>query len=265
MHSDSSLFAWGGVLNRRCLAHGIWTQAEREHHITYLELVAVIRNVTAFLPRLKQKRVLLHEDNMAVVYIIRERTSRNPVIMARLRELWGILDLNQIDLSVRYVRSADNISDAPSRLRSPDEWRLRPTIFAELQRQHGTYTVDRFASAHNALCPRYNSEYADPGAEAVNALTQSWRGENNWVHPPPDRALLNKVAQKLREQPTAATVVVPYWSGESWFRELRELAVSFEVRPNAAAQACPEFLAHWSLTGPRAWSLAYFRIEPPGG
>eukprot|EP01050_Picozoa_sp_SAG11_P024635 SAG11_NODE_5310_length_1600_cov_1.300466_1_plen_132_part_00 len=67
LHSDASLFAWGGVLNRQCLAHGIWTEAERRHHITFLELLAVLRNVTAFLPRLKSRRCLLHDDGVASV------------------------------------------------------------------------------------------------------------------------------------------------------------------------------------------------------
>jgi len=262
LHSDASLFAWGGVLNNQCLAHGIWTHAERKHHITFLELLAVLRNVQAYLPRLKSKRCLLYEDNMAVVYIIREKTSRNPVIMACLRELWACLDLNQIDMRVEYVRSAQNPADAPSRLTGAAHWRLRPSIVKTLELRRGAFTVDRFASAHNAHCHRYNSEFADPGSEAVNAMTQDWRGDHNFIHPPPDRELLNAVAQKLREQPTRATVVVPYWTSELWFRELRELSAEMEVVPDAASQACPEFLRHWELRPPRAWSLVYFHLVP---
>eukprot|EP01050_Picozoa_sp_SAG11_P002526 SAG11_NODE_129_length_15500_cov_16.145250_13_plen_143_part_00 len=114
--TDASKFAWGGVLNGTALSHGIWSSAERRHHITTLELLACIRNVQAHLPRLKHKRVLIHEDNQAVIYIVRERTSRSPVIMAYLRKLWAILDLNCIDLRLKYVRSAMNPADAPSRL-----------------------------------------------------------------------------------------------------------------------------------------------------
>ena len=235
---------------------------ERKHHITFLELLAVLRNVQAFLPRLKSKRVLLHEDNMACVYIIREKTSRNPVIMACLRELWACLDLNQIDMQVRYVRSAANPADDPSRLSGATQWRLKPSIVRELAARRGAYTIDRFASAHNAHCRRYNSEFADPAAEAENAMTQDWRGDHNFIHPPPDRSLLNAIAQKLREQPVRATVVVPYWTSELWFRELRELSEEMEVLPDAAAQACPEFLRHWELRPPRSWGLAYFHLVP---
>lgn len=260
LHSDASKFAWGGVLNGTALAHGIWTSAERRHHITTLELIAVIRNVQAYLPRLKHKRVLVHEDNQAVIYIIRERTTRSPVIMAYLRKLWCILDTNCIDLRLKYVRSALNPADAPSRLHGKEEWPVWREIFDEMQTLMGRNTVDRFASAHNAHLPRYNSEFADPAAEAVNAMTQDWREEDNWVHPPID--LLADVAQKLREQPAAATVVCPYWPSYAWFRDLRELSCQMVVRPNAERQACPRFLETWDLRGPRGWSLAYFRIEP---
>ena len=78
-------------MNNTALAHGLWTAEEWRHHITILELVAVIRNLEAFLPRIKQLsphgcRVHLHEDNMAVCYILRELTSRNRVIMRYLRD-----------------------------------------------------------------------------------------------------------------------------------------------------------------------------------
>ena len=80
----------GGVLDGTALAHGLWTKAERENHITTLELVAVLRNLTAFLPRLKGKRVHLHEDNMAVCYVLPELTTRSRVMMKYVRELWSI-------------------------------------------------------------------------------------------------------------------------------------------------------------------------------
>jgi len=48
LHSDASGFAWGGVLNGTALAHGLWTAAEKKHHITVLELLAVLRNIEAF-------------------------------------------------------------------------------------------------------------------------------------------------------------------------------------------------------------------------
>ena len=44
--------------------------------------------------------------------------------------------------------------------------------------------MDRFASHTNHLCPRFNSAFYCPGTEAVDAFSQDWGGENNWVNPP---------------------------------------------------------------------------------
>ena len=148
LHSDASMFAWDGVQNGQALAHGIWSAAERRHHITALELTTVIRNVWVFLPRLKRKWVLLHEDNQAVVYIIQERTTRSHVIMAKMRNLWAILNTNSIGLRVKYVRSQDNPAHAPSCLNGHNEWRLADAVFQEMQTLLGRSTVDCFAPAH---------------------------------------------------------------------------------------------------------------------
>eukprot|EP01047_Picozoa_sp_COSAG01_P082491 COSAG01_NODE_16869_length_1197_cov_2.552823_1_plen_132_part_00 len=87
------------------LAHGLWTAQEREHHITVLELVAVLRNLEAFLPRLRGGgKIHLHEDNQAVVYILRRVTSRSPILMRYLRQLWHLMQTEDISFAqVDYI------------------------------------------------------------------------------------------------------------------------------------------------------------------
>ena len=90
-------------------------------------------------------------------------------------------------------------------------------------------------SKFHHLLPRYNCQFADPSAEALNAVTKNWRGEDNWIHPPVD--LLPDVALKLRLQPCHATIVAPYWPDKAWFRELRELrelSQKIEVRQSTS-------------------------------
>ena len=108
LHCDASLYAWGGVLNDTVPARGFWGPAERGCHITELELEAVIRTVRTFLTSLTGKHVLLREDNMGVVGMLAHYSSRSPSIMRRLRQLWLLLDLHDIELSVRYIRSEAN-------------------------------------------------------------------------------------------------------------------------------------------------------------
>ena len=94
LHCDASSFAWGAVLNETKEARGFWSAEDRQQHITWKELKAVRLAVMSFLPRLRGRKVLLHEDNQAVVGVLTHLTSRSPAMMNELRKLWLILDTN---------------------------------------------------------------------------------------------------------------------------------------------------------------------------
>ena len=72
LYTDASMRGWDGVLNNTAFVHGIWTREQSSQHITYLELLGVLKSVQALLPRLKRRRVLLFVDNQAVVYYHQE-------------------------------------------------------------------------------------------------------------------------------------------------------------------------------------------------
>jgi hypothetical protein len=234
LHSDASTFAWGGVLNynEASPARGCWTTFEKQYHITILELLAVHKNILTFLPQLRNCRVCLHEDNQAVMYILREKTSRSQLIMKLLRRLWRVVDLNSIDLEIVYVRSEDNISDGPSRTRDFEDWQISPAIFEHYRSLH-RYTIDLFASENTALLPRFCSADLCPGTLRADAFSWPWAGEVAWVNPPWSE--LDRVVQMLREVPSvSATVVVPWWPQESWFQGLLELTAEWELLPVSA-------------------------------
>ena len=109
LHTDSSSFGWGAVLNDHREARGFWPRADLDEHITFKELKAVRLAVETFLPQLRCRRVLLHEDNQAVVAILTKLTSRSPALMNELRKLWHIMDENDITIRPRYIQSAANI------------------------------------------------------------------------------------------------------------------------------------------------------------
>ncbi|KAK3241341.1 hypothetical protein CYMTET_48882 [Cymbomonas tetramitiformis] len=223
VHTDSSMMAWGGVLNLKFPARGFWPDEMRNWHITHLELEAVYKTVQAFLKELEGKVARLYCDNQAVVAMLSHFTSRNPDLMRRMRRLWLLLDLHDIELQARYIRSEANVwANNLSRCEDLDDWRLNREWFVWASEQWGPFTVDRFASEISAQLPWYYAAWKDPKCEGVDSLTYDWRGENNWVNPP--WALLDEVAHKLREEGAVATVVAPYWPGQFWFRELEALA-----------------------------------------
>jgi hypothetical protein len=252
---------WGGVLNQTAYVHGIWTRAQSATHITYLELLGVVKSVSALLPRLARRRVLLFVDNQAVVYIIRNFTSRAPLLMAELRNLVAICESNDTILQCQWVPTDRNLADEPSRRKASDHWRLDPRVFyAMCQRYKLVPTVDRFATAGTTLLPRWNSPCPEPGAEAVDGLSTAWTTECNWVHPPPD--LLPQVASKLERTPALAVVVAPFWPAEDWFRSLRGQASAVTVVPHARRLVCQHTLSVYGIDAQGDWPLVFFLLDP---
>ncbi|KAK3232857.1 hypothetical protein CYMTET_56809 [Cymbomonas tetramitiformis] len=230
LHTDSSMVAWGGMLTLKYPARGFWPDEMRNWHITHLKLEAVYKTVQAFLKELESKVVRLYCDNQAVVAMLSHFTSKNLDLMRRMRRLWSLLDLHDIELQARYIRSEANVwADNLSRCEDLDDWRLNRKWFEWASEQWGPFTVDRFASEISAQLPRYYATWKDPRCESVDSLAYDWRGENSCVNPP--WALLDEVAHKLREEGAAATVVAPYWLGQSWFRELEALATEVVIMP----------------------------------
>ena len=70
LHCDSSGFGWGAVLNDCIEARVFWRGADKEPHITSKELKAVGCAIDSFLPELKGRRLLLHEDTKSVVGVL---------------------------------------------------------------------------------------------------------------------------------------------------------------------------------------------------
>lgn len=261
LHCDASELAWGAVLNMRLPARGFWRAHQRREHITLLELRAVHYAVEAFIKQLRGRHVLLREDNQAVVAMLKSFTSRSPAIMRELRRLWWLLDVNDITLLPRYIRSEANwFADGLSRAEERGDYRLNPRVFAHLQRLWGPCTIDRFASANNTQLPRFNSAWASPGSSGVDAFAQAdWGRERNFCNPPWE--LLDRLAQHLRETGAAAVVVAPHWPAQAWYQQLRELSADLLLLPPAPDMFCPGRLGSFEPIGPPGWPVACFHIE----
>ena len=66
----------------------------------------------------------------------------------------------------------------------------------QLDKMWGPHTVDRFVSENTTQLERYNSLFHDPGSEAVDALSQNWSMENNYINAP--FWMLNKIVKKIK-------------------------------------------------------------------
>ena len=259
LHCDASTRAWGGVLNSLLAARGSWSASQFLEHITSKELRAVFFTVQCFLPQLRGRTVLLHEDNQAVVAILTSWTSKSPLLMKILRKLWWMLDVNNVSLQVVYIRTAANVwADALSRTVDTGDLHLPRTVFTQLEHLWGPHSMDRFADPLTTQLPRFNSQMAAPGSLGVDAFAQpDWRKENNFCFPPVN--LLPRLARLLWATGAQATVVAPRWPAQSWYQLLLEASSSTMVlqldspllRRGADGQLHP-----WTAT----WPLMAFRI-----
>jgi hypothetical protein len=267
LHCDSSSFGWGAVLNDHHEARGFWDPTDSKQHITWKELKAVRLAVLSFLPHLRGRRVLLHEDNQSVIGVLTNLTSRSPALMNELRKLWFLLDSNDVQLRTRYIRSAANIwADGLSRETDNSDWQLNPRVFRLLDASWGPHSIDRFATQSNAQLARYNSRWLDPTTEAVDSLRlpdAAWRAENNWCNPPWD--LLDDLVLKLRQCGAAATVIAPHWPGQPWYQQLTEMATAATVFPPSYDLFFPGLRGAHEGVGSTGWSVAAFRLPSRPG
>ena len=82
-------------------------------------------------------------------------------------------------------REANVTADLLSKYVDADGWEISPDIFLQLDRLWGHFTLDVFASAHNAKAKCFLSKFHEIGSAGVDAFIHSWSGHNCWIIPPP--------------------------------------------------------------------------------
>ena len=221
---------WGAQLHINAHpihAHGYWLPGkEKEAHITFKELRAVRLSLLALLPEVQNQHILLWEDNIPVVHLIANGTSRSPELMQELRLLWAFLITHNITILPQYVKSQDNPADWWSRWEDRSAWHLQPALFDHLQALHlGTksYTLDPFACRATALTARYCSLRPDPDALARNGFSVAWADEMLWLNPPWE--LIPRVLYKLRCEKAVGILIAPIWTSQTWWPSLQDVTV----------------------------------------
>lgn len=261
LHADAGPYGYGGQMDHSqatAPACGFWTRREADMHITWRELRAVRLIVTHYLPHLRRRRVLLYEDNQAVVHILATLTTRSVPLMRELRMLVQVLCEHDIILRALYIRSAENVvADLFSRLAHRGDYCILAGLLARLQSWWGAFTVDAFASPATARLPRFWTEIPCTGSSGTDAFAQQWHGEHVWAHPPP--YLLPQLVQRLHtDSALRVTVCAPYWPGRAWYADLLALCSEMVLLPAGSlrrvAADAPDQL--------ETWPLAVFHVRP---
>ena len=211
VYSDASDTGFAGYITKHnnSIAHGQWTYEESLKSSTWREMKAVCNSIESLKSQLKGKRVKWFTDSQNVVSIIQKGSNKSELHCLAVQLFWFCYN-NNIALDVQWIPRDQNVTaDELSRFVDRDDWSINDYTFCFLSDLWGYHTVDRFANVFNSKLPRFNSRFWNPGCEAVDAFTQNWKGENNWIVPPV--CLIIRVIKHLRECQATGTLLVPFW------------------------------------------------------
>ena len=96
-----------------------------------------------------------------------------------------------------------------SKLVDFDDYAINDFVFQSINVHWGPHTVDRFACRYNTKLPRFNSWFFQPGCEAVDAFSQDWGYDNNWLCPPV--CLIVRVLKHMEVCLARGTLILPLW------------------------------------------------------
>ena len=228
--TDASSTGWGCSLGQKRTG-GHWTRDEAQHHINYLELLAVFLAIQTFSDSLIGKHVKVMIDNMTALTDINHMgTSKSAMRNELTKSLWLWCLERNIWLTAVHIPWVDNIeADQQSRLSNTStEWSLNKHVFQDAICRLGvTPDIDLFASRINYQLKPYVSFHPDPGAIAVNAFHMSWKHFQAYIFPP--FCLISRILQKVQEEQCTVVAVVPRWPTQVWWPKLTSQLIALPI------------------------------------
>ena len=208
--SDASSTGCGTILSLdNMICHKNWSSDERLKSSTWRELTAVHLGLDSFKKFISCKSYYWFSDNQSAVHII-ENGSKKLALQAIAIDIFGTCLLCNISLIPRWIpRDKNQTADVISKLIDYDDWFVANEVFYLLDSLWGPYTVNRFADEQNTKLKRFNSLFWSPNCEAVDAFSQNWQGENNWIVPPV--FLISSAIKHLLTCRARGTLVAPAW------------------------------------------------------
>ena len=133
--------------------------------------MAVSRVLISIASKLCNMRVRWFSDNQNVVRIL-QVGSQKPHLQEQAMKVFETCISYQIRLEPEWLpREENELADFVSRIVDYDDWQVNPELFRGLDCVWGPHSLDRFADNYNTQLPRFNSRFACPGPEAVDAFT----------------------------------------------------------------------------------------------
>jgi len=129
LYTDSSNVAIGAVFGVKwfCEPFTGKTSFCTDMSITWRELYAIVKAIATWGRHMCNKRIMIHCDNAAVVFIVNSGTSKDIHIMKLVRSLFYLMATNNLEIRVAHIEGIKNTqSDALSRLQMNRFFALKP-------------------------------------------------------------------------------------------------------------------------------------------
>ena len=227
-NSDASNVASGAIIKINGVphtAHKNLSPEEIEKSSTWRELDAIAFSLVSMADIIRDKTVVWATDNQAAVWI-KEKGSKKRRLQTLAIDIFDTCKYNNIDLQLVWIpRELNEEADAISKEIDYDDWKTSDGLFKPLDATWGSFTIDRFANHKNNKTDRFNSKYWTPDCEAVDAFTQDWSGDLNWLVPP--IYLIPKTIQHARKCKAQGTLIAPLWKSAPFWPMLCPNDASF--------------------------------------
>lgn len=217
IYSDASNVAAGAytVEVESKLFHKMWSVNERAESSTWRELKAIELALSCFKDSFQGKTIKWFTDSQNCVKIVNAGSMKEKLHSLAL-SIFSTCVEKGISIDIQWIpRTENEKADYISKMFDFEDWGVTLHFFAFMDQMWGSYTVDRFASSANAKLHRFNSLFWNPGSEAIDAFSQNWFSENNWLVPPINlviRAIRHLVACKAK-----GTLIVPKWKSAAFW------------------------------------------------
>jgi len=264
LHTDASNFGWGGVADVTTPVRGVFAGAECDWHINLKEVAAIRFTLTALATTFDPGDVIrVVTDSRVALYVVNSLVSRSTALCDEVRRLYAVVQRLGVTLDAEWIPTAANVwADRLSRTKESTDWSLDPTFFSALDSLYGPHAVGRFPTA---LHPSDGSPVlAGPPLPPL----ATWTRVNNWVNPPFSHIPL--VLNLIKQQRVTATVVVPVWRAQAWWRPALLQAHEVCYLPRRAglhfsgAAAAPGLRPHWRVCALRFIRGGRGTPPPPG-
>ena len=180
--SNSGISTCFEIKGKKYLIQKNFSSTEKYSSSTCRELEAIYYSLCSLPNFLNTNSLFWHTDNFAASKIVESGISKSELHEKAIK-IVDICKAKNLHLEITWINRENNKgADFISKLIGHDDWIVKNSTFKFLTKMWRTMTVDRFASYKNSKCSRFNSKYLCPSTEAVNAFSQDWSKEANWLY-----------------------------------------------------------------------------------